>query len=322
MNLITELFTARICPKFVLVGFRFGIRVVLPVEQVLDVDPELERPAAAQTECASDVRVHKRRVEATNAIDSEWEHPLLEARWLIGRIPLEPRVDVEPGLRGVERAVGPKRNLRLVLLDVLEVAIEEELLFHLSSAPGWYSAAPPSVHPCAMLASAPPFARNRLSRPKGSSYTAVPVTRHGRPLLFVCHSVGSRSYSWTVRFSVTRFAVNAAFAGQAAGVAPCHDQLERVGLDHPQRLIFDAQTVVRIAHVRERAQQPVPRDRGRREERVRGQPRVQRRIARLQRRVVGDVERVRHVRGEKIVRAWYRGRSRRSNTPRAESPGG
>src|SRR5687767_982247 len=28
---------------------QFGIRVVLPIEKVLDVDPELERPAAAQT---------------------------------------------------------------------------------------------------------------------------------------------------------------------------------------------------------------------------------------------------------------------------------
>ena len=79
-----------------------------------------------------------------------------------------------------------------------------------------------------------------------------PVTRHGRPLLLVCQSVGSRSYSSTVRFSVTRFTVNAALAVRPLEYRRVSDELERVGLDHAERLIVVAQAVVRVAHVRER----------------------------------------------------------------------
>ena len=61
-----------------------------------------------------------------------------------------------------------------------------------------------------MSESTPPSFRNGLPGPNGSSYTPAAVTRQGRPLLLVCQSVGSRSYSSTVRFSVTRFIENAA----------------------------------------------------------------------------------------------------------------
>src|SRR6187397_3144264 len=82
----------------------------------------------------------------------------------------------------------------------------------LSNAPGWYSYVPDKVHPPATALSTPPWLRKGLPEPNGRSYTAAAVTRYGRPLLFVCQSVGSRSYSSTVRFSVTRLTVKPAFA--------------------------------------------------------------------------------------------------------------
>ena len=80
-----------------------------------------------------------RQALAANPVDAEREHALLEAGRLIGRGLHEPGFGVEPGLRRVERAIGLKRNLRFVLLDIGQVAVEEEVLAHFSSAPGWYS---------------------------------------------------------------------------------------------------------------------------------------------------------------------------------------
>ena len=140
----------------------------------------------------------------------------------------------------------------------------------LSSAPGWYSygaAQRPAARDVARARRR--SCRNVLPGPNGSSYTAVageppgpavvvglperrlPVVLFDRPVLG--HPVHRQR----------------AVAGEAVGVPPRQDDLERVGLDLAQRLIVVAQAVVRVAHVRKRAQQPVPRDRGRREERVR-----------------------------------------------------
>src|SRR5688572_1544266 len=74
------------------------IGVVLPVEQVLHVHAELDRPAAPQTEVARDGRVHHRQTVAAHAVHPEREHPLLERGRLISRCTHEPGVDVEPCL--------------------------------------------------------------------------------------------------------------------------------------------------------------------------------------------------------------------------------
>ena len=60
------------------------VRVLLPVEQVLNVHSEVERPAAAETERAREVRVHEAQILAAHTVDAKRKRPFLEGRRLIG----------------------------------------------------------------------------------------------------------------------------------------------------------------------------------------------------------------------------------------------
>ncbi len=72
-------------PKFVLVGLTFRILPQHRVEQVLHVEAELQRPAAADAEVPDDVRVHQEEPGAAHVVDAERERALLERRRLQAR---------------------------------------------------------------------------------------------------------------------------------------------------------------------------------------------------------------------------------------------
>src|SRR4051812_16195535 len=90
---------------------------LLAIEDVLRVDAHLHGPRAAGAEAALGRQVGKRQRHAAHAVDAEREGALLERRRRLGRVALEPGVDVEPALaRGV------------VDVDVVEVAAKENIL--------------------------------------------------------------------------------------------------------------------------------------------------------------------------------------------------
>src|SRR4029450_3597321 len=60
-------------------------------------------------------------------IDAEREAALLKRCRLSAGVPFEARVDVEPGLRQVDRAIALQCDFRLVIGDALQVPIEEEV---------------------------------------------------------------------------------------------------------------------------------------------------------------------------------------------------
>ena len=97
------------------------------VEQVLDVHADLELPPAAEVEVAHDVRVHQEHRGPAHAVDAEREAALLERRRLPAGVALEAGVDVEPGLGQVDRAVALQGDLRVVLGDAVQVAVEEQV---------------------------------------------------------------------------------------------------------------------------------------------------------------------------------------------------
>src|SRR6188768_1063771 len=90
---------------------------LLAVEDVLRVEPGLPGASTAGAETAQDRQVRERQRHAAHPVDAEREGALLEGRGSLRRIPLEPRVDVEPAIAR-----------RVLDVDVVEIAVEEDVL--------------------------------------------------------------------------------------------------------------------------------------------------------------------------------------------------
>src|SRR5688572_4091480 len=114
-------------PSEVRVGWiRLRVVVGRVVEQVLNVHAYLNVPRTREAEIPHEVQIGVGKARSAQPVDLEGKRTRLEAGWRPGIVGFEIR-RVEPELRVVERPVGIQRNFRVALLDVVDVAVIEEV---------------------------------------------------------------------------------------------------------------------------------------------------------------------------------------------------